>query len=93
MFADMSVIISQDDKAKVGLRVPAVGRTFQTLQSINEPVSVADHDFPIGCRQKLIPSVYLIIKPNELKDELQTGQLAIFTCPQWPIGTSSLTHM
>ena len=93
MFADKSVIISQDDKAKVGLGVPAVGRTFQTLQSINEPVSVADHDFPIGCRQKLIPSVYLIIKPNELKDELRTGQLAIFTRPQWPIGTSSLTHM
>ncbi len=82
MFADISVIISQDNKAKVGLGVPAVGRIFQTLQSINEPVSVANHDFPIGCRQKLIPSIYLIIKPNELKDELRTGQLAIFTHSQ-----------
>ncbi len=66
----------------MGLRVPIVGRTFQTLQSINEPVSVANYNFPIGCRQKLIPSVYLIIKPNELKDELRTGQLAIFTHSQ-----------
>ncbi|CAB4489746.1 unnamed protein product [Rhizophagus irregularis] len=93
MFADMSTIISQDDKAKIGLGVPAVGRTFCTLQSINEPVSVADHDFPTGSRQKLIPSVYLIMKPEESKDELRTGQLAIFVCPQWSVGTSSLTHM
>ncbi|CAG8752264.1 16048_t:CDS:2, partial [Cetraspora pellucida] len=85
MFADMSVIISQDDKAKVGLRVPAVGQTFRTLQSINEPVVVSDHDFLIGYEQKLIPSVYLMIKPNELTDELRTGQLAIFIRPQWPV--------
>ena len=74
----MSVIISQDDKAKIGLGVLAVSRTFRALQSINEPVSVADHDFPTGSGQKLIPSVYLIIKPDESKDELRTGQLAIF---------------
>ncbi|CAG8846171.1 1060_t:CDS:2, partial [Gigaspora margarita] len=82
MFADMSVIISQDDKAKVGLGVLAVGQTFRTLQSINEPVVVADHDFPIGYGQKLISSVYLIIKPNKLNDELRTGELAIFICSQ-----------
>ncbi len=34
-----------------------------------------------------------MIKPDDLKDELRTGQLAIFIRPQWPIGTSSLTHM
>ncbi|CAB4441827.1 unnamed protein product [Rhizophagus irregularis] len=93
MFADMSTIISQDDKAKIGLGVPAVGRTFRTLQSINEPVSVADHDFPTESGQKLISSVYLIMKPEESKDELRTGQLAIFVRPQWYVGTSSLTHM
>ncbi|CAB4473773.1 unnamed protein product [Rhizophagus irregularis] len=48
VFADMSIIISQDDKAKIGLGIPAVGRTFHTLQSIQEPVYVADHDFPAG---------------------------------------------
>src|SRR6266498_3071178 len=93
MFTDMSIIISQDNKAKIGLGVPAVGRTFRTLQSINEPVSVADYDFPIGSEQKLIPSVYLMIKPDESKDELRTGQLAIFIRPQRSIGTSSLIHM
>jgi hypothetical protein len=71
-FADVSVVISQDDKAKIGLGVPAVGRTFHTLQSINEPTTIADHDFPMGSGQKLIPSVYLIINPNESNDELRT---------------------
>ncbi|EXX69139.1 hypothetical protein GLOIN_2v1783204 [Rhizophagus irregularis DAOM 181602=DAOM 197198] len=78
VFANNAVIISQDDKVKIGLGVPAVGRTFHTLQSVNELVSVADHDFPLGNAQKLVPSVYLMIKPNELNDELRTGQLAIF---------------
>jgi hypothetical protein len=27
----MSVIISQDDKANIGLEIPAVGRTFHTV--------------------------------------------------------------
>ncbi|PKY60731.1 hypothetical protein RhiirA4_431338 [Rhizophagus irregularis] len=92
-FADNSVVISQDDKAKIGLGVPAVGRTFRSLQSVNELVSVADHDFPLGNAQKLVPSVYLITKPNESNDELRTGQLAIFVRRQWSLGTSSLTHM
>ncbi|CAG8596260.1 7297_t:CDS:2 [Gigaspora margarita] len=51
LFANVSVIISQDDKAKVGLGVPAVSQTFSTLQSINEPVKVADHDFSAEFRQ------------------------------------------
>ena len=93
VFADKAVIISQDDKAKIGLGVPAVGRTFRTLQSVHEPVSVADHDFPLGNGQKLVPSVYLMIKPNESNDELRTGQLAIFVRRQWSLGTSSLSHM
>ncbi|GET58415.1 hypothetical protein GLOIN_2v1766467 [Rhizophagus irregularis DAOM 181602=DAOM 197198] len=69
-FADNSVVISQDDKVKIGLGVPAVGNA-----------------------QKLVLSVYLITKPNESNDELQTEQLAIFVRHQWSLGTSSLTHM
>ena len=55
VFVDMSVIISQDDKAKIGLGVPALGQTFQTLLSVHEQVRVTDHDFPAGYGQKLIP--------------------------------------
>jgi hypothetical protein len=73
----VSTIIFQDDKAKIDLGVPAVDQTFRILQSIND---IANHDFLTRSGQKLIPSVYLIMKPEESKDELQTGQLAIFVC-------------
>ncbi|CAG8759565.1 37803_t:CDS:2 [Gigaspora margarita] len=44
-------------------------------------------------QQTLVLSVYLIINPNESNDELWTGQLTIFVCHQWFLGTSSLTHI
>ena len=93
VFANEAIIISQDDKAKVGLGVPAVGRTFKTIQTVNEPVTVEDHDFPFGSKIKLIPSVYLIINPGDSSDTLRTGQLSIFIRPEYFIGTSSTTHM
>ncbi|CAG8463442.1 3857_t:CDS:2, partial [Scutellospora calospora] len=55
-FADFTVVLSQDDKVKIPVNILAVGKHFQAMQSINEPVSVSDHDFPIGVSQKLIPS-------------------------------------
>ncbi|CAB4440919.1 unnamed protein product [Rhizophagus irregularis] len=93
IFADEAIIVSQDDKAKVGLGTPAVGRTFKTIQTINEPVTVEDHDFPVGSKMKLIPSVYLIIDLTDSSNTLQTGQLSIFIRPEYFIRTSSETHM
>ena len=93
LFPSHSIIISQDDKAKVPLGIPAVGRTFQTIQSLREPVTLPDHDFPIGMQQKLIPSVYLLINPSDTNDTFRNGQLSIFIRPQYQIGTSSTSHM
>ena len=93
LFLTQSVIISQDDKAKIPLGIPAVGRTFQTMQSSREPVTLPDHDFPIGMQQKLIPSVYLLINPRDTNDTFRNGQLSIFIRPQYQVGTSSATHM
>ncbi|CAG8846460.1 6398_t:CDS:2, partial [Gigaspora margarita] len=42
VFADQSVILSQDDKAKVSVGIPAIGRHFETMQTILEPVSETD---------------------------------------------------
>ncbi|CAG8516623.1 4830_t:CDS:2 [Cetraspora pellucida] len=92
-FANHSLIISQDDKAKVGLGVPAVGRTFKSIQSLSEPITVSDHDFPCGAKQKLIPSVYLIINPENTNETLRQGQLSIYVRPEYFVGTSSLSHM
>ncbi|CAB4476999.1 unnamed protein product [Rhizophagus irregularis] len=92
-FANEAVIISQDDKAKVGLGTPAVGRTFKTVQTVNEPVIIEDHDFPVGSKMKLIPSVYLTIDPTDSSNTLRTGKLSIFIRPEYFIGTSSETHI
>ncbi|CAG8828989.1 29457_t:CDS:2, partial [Gigaspora margarita] len=72
-----------DNKAKVSLGVSAVGHTFKTIQTINEPVLVADHDFLVGSKIKLIPSVYLIIDPANSNDSFRLGQLAIFIRPKY----------
>jgi len=93
VFADEAIIISQDDKAKVGLGIPAVGHMFKTIQSVNEPVTIKDHDFPTGSKMKLIPSVYLVINPADSSNTLHTGQLSIFIRPEYFIGTSSTTHI
>jgi hypothetical protein len=44
-------------------------------------------------QQKLIPSVYLLIGPNDTNDTFRNGQLSIFIRPQYQVGTSSATHM
>ncbi len=68
----------------------AVGRTFKTIQTTNEPVSVPDHDFLKTAKHKLIPSVYLVINPN---DSLRSGKMRIFIRPEHFLGTSCETHM
>ncbi|EXX69772.1 hypothetical protein RhiirA5_436699 [Rhizophagus irregularis] len=49
-FSQDVVLISQNDKAKVPLGIAIVGKTFKTLQTANEPVSVSDYDFPKGAK-------------------------------------------
>ncbi|CAG8763571.1 24730_t:CDS:2, partial [Cetraspora pellucida] len=72
-FASHSVIILQDDKAKVPLDISAVGRTFKTLQTVQEPVTIPDHNFSKGKKQKLIPSVYLTIDINNSDNSLHNA--------------------
>ncbi|CAG8671323.1 7395_t:CDS:2 [Cetraspora pellucida] len=71
-FAKVSVIIFQDNKAKIDLDMPAVGQMFNMLQSINKPIRIVDYNFPAEFGQLLILSVYLMIKPNKTNDELRT---------------------
>ena len=71
----------------------AVGRTFKTMQTTNEPVSVPDHDFPIAAKHKLVPSVYLLINPSNTNDSLRSGKMRIFIRPEYFLSTSCETHM
>ncbi|CAG8821906.1 42462_t:CDS:2 [Gigaspora margarita] len=93
MFFYNSIVTLQDDKAKVPLGIPAIGKIFQIMQTINKTVTFTNHDFPIETHQKLIPSIYLAIDPLDSNDTLCKGQLAIFVHPQYNVGTSSNTHM
>ncbi|CAB4437272.1 unnamed protein product [Rhizophagus irregularis] len=92
-FPENSIIISQDDKAKVPLGIPAVGRTFSTVQSQNQPVSIPDHDFPVSSKHKLIPSVYLVIDPTDTNESMRSECLAIFVQPELWLSTTASSHM
>ncbi|CAG8819797.1 18372_t:CDS:2, partial [Gigaspora margarita] len=93
VFASNTIVISQDNKAKISLGIPVVGHTFKTIQLINELVTIEDYNFSKGSKIKLIPSVYLLIDPNDSNTMLRSGQLTIFIRPEYFVGTFLLTHM
>ena len=68
----------------------AVGRTFKTIQITNELVSVPDHNFLKAAKHKLIPSVYLVINPN---DSLRSGKIRIFIRSEHFLNILYETHM
>src|SRR3954471_7615908 len=63
------------------------------MQTVNEPVSVPDHDFPKGAKHKLIPSVYQMFNSDNTNDSLRPGKMRIFIRPEYFLGTSCETHM
>jgi hypothetical protein len=63
------------------------------MQTVNEPVSVPDHDFPKGAKHKLIPSVYQMFNSDNTNDVLRPGKMRIFIRPEYFLGTSCETHM
>ncbi|GBC02738.1 hypothetical protein RclHR1_04790007 [Rhizophagus clarus] len=79
--------------ASVPLGMAAVGRTFKTIQTTNEPVSVPNHNFPKAAKHKLVLSVYLLINPSDTNDSLRSGKVRIFICPEYFLSTSCETHM
>ncbi|CAG8837901.1 5573_t:CDS:2, partial [Gigaspora margarita] len=92
-FHNYSIIISQEDKSKVPLGILAVGQTFKSIETINELVSIFDHDFLLGRKMKLISSIYLLINPNDTNDSFRLGHLTIYIQPEYFVDTTALTHM
>ncbi|KAJ8686037.1 hypothetical protein QAD02_021830 [Eretmocerus hayati] len=62
----MVFFLSQDDKARVHIGVKAAQKQSAILMHVEYKVSLPDHDFVVGSRHKLIPSVYagIVIKPR-----------------------------
>ena len=71
----------------------AVGKTFKTIQTTNELVSVPDHDFPKAAKHKLVPSVYLLINPSDTNDSLCSGKVRIFIRLEYFLSMFCKTHM
>ncbi|KAJ8679327.1 hypothetical protein QAD02_015114 [Eretmocerus hayati] len=64
------VSISQDDEARTSLGITAAKKLIVILMHMEYKVSSPDHDFVVGPRDKLIPSVYavIVIKENRMGD-------------------------
>ncbi|CAF5063316.1 unnamed protein product, partial [Rotaria sp. Silwood1] len=69
LFGSKSVfVISQDDKARVPLGLPAAKQQAPILMHLEYRMELPDHDFVVAEKHKLIPSVYgaLIFKNKQL---------------------------
>ena len=51
------IYVSMDDKARVPLAKAAATKQSPILMHLDYKVRLPDHDFPVGERHKLIPSV------------------------------------
>ncbi len=58
----MVFFLSQDDKARVPLGLPAVHKQAAVLMHVQYRIQLPDHDWVIAETHKLIPSVYAGIK-------------------------------
>ncbi|CAG8491752.1 6407_t:CDS:2, partial [Scutellospora calospora] len=87
------IIMLQDNKAKVPLSISVVEKSFKAIQSYNKLVTILNYDFSVSLQQKLTSSVYLIINLSDTNDILCKGQLSIYICSQYKIGTSSVIYM
>ena len=57
--------LSQDDKCRVPIGLPAANKQAPFLMSMERRVRLPDHDFVVATRHKLIPSVYAAAKISE----------------------------
>ena len=65
LFSEENVFfLSADDKARVPLGLPVSKKQTAILMHLEYKVQLPDHDFPIGEKHKLIPSVYASCRKN-----------------------------
>ena len=59
------VFLSADDNARVALGIPVPKKQTAIPMHLEYRVKILDHDFPIGEKHKLIPSVYAVCKKKK----------------------------
>jgi len=68
MGPECSFFLSQDDKARIPLGLPAASKQAPLLMHLEYRIQLPGHDWVVSERHKLIPSVYAacLIKKNSL---------------------------
>ena len=80
--SDAVVYLSMDDKAKVSLGLAAAKLQAPILMHLDYKVRLNDHDFVVGGRHKLIPSVYsqceLLKENGKVSNLVKTSDWELF---------------
>eukprot|EP00771_Trimastix_marina_P000030 gnl/Trimastix_PCT/1024.p1 GENE.gnl/Trimastix_PCT/1024~~gnl/Trimastix_PCT/1024.p1 ORF type:complete len:691 (-),score=56.82 gnl/Trimastix_PCT/1024:1028-3100(-) len=87
-----SILISQDDKAKVPLGTAAIGRQTSIVMGMERDVDMPDHTFPVAAKHKLTPSCYLVMQMNNSEELSRFGPLHAFIRSAKHEGTSAHSH-
>ncbi|CAF0723360.1 unnamed protein product [Adineta steineri] len=57
--------LSQDDKCRIPMGIPAAHKQAPLIMSMKIQIKLPDHDFAVGTKHKLIPSIYGACLINE----------------------------
>ena len=79
--------LSQDDKARVPLGLPAANKQVRVVMHLQYRIKLPDHDFVVAEKHKLIPSVYAACK---ILDEKVSYNGALGSTRIYLLGTSNL---
>ncbi|CAF4485859.1 unnamed protein product [Rotaria sp. Silwood2] len=71
--SDTVFFLSQDDKARVPIGLPAARKQAPLLMHLDYKISLPDHDFVVASRHKLIPSVYAACTINNKNEVTYSG--------------------
>ncbi|CAF1516241.1 unnamed protein product [Rotaria sordida] len=73
--SDAVFFLSQDDKARVPIGLPAARKQAPLLMHLEYKISIPDHDFVVALGHKLIPSVYAACVINEKQEVMRNLKL------------------
>jgi len=91
MGPECSFFLSQDDKARIPLGLPAASKQAPLLMHIEYCIQLPDHDWVVAERHKLIPSVYAacLIKKDKV---CYSGPTAVFIRSGKHDSSTAATH-
>ena len=87
-----AVAVCVDDKSSVRIGVTAAKEQRPMLMNMNVRVRLPDHDFPVGTRHALVPSVMGINRINEKGQVCYSGPTYIAVRSLKHNNSSAFTH-